>query len=152
MIPWSSKLKPVHASLSCFFFYYYYYNCHCYFCCYHYLGFLVFCFSLQLSTLNLQYCGEKPWLNSTLRWDVAGISSQPRLSPGLQLAIITIDLKLYLALIYTLVVNKVLPHFISEVDKCIICLLFRPLSPILNCEICDLFKRWVNHSLVCMSS
>lgn len=24
--------------------------------------------------------------------------------------------------------------------------------PVLNCEICDLFKLWVNHSLVCMSS
>lgn len=26
-----------------------------------------------------------------------------------------------------------------------------PPPPILNCEICDLFKLWVNHSLVCMS-
>ena len=39
---------------------------------------------------------------------------------------ITIDLKFYLAFIYTLEVDKVL-HFIIEVGRCIICLLFCPL-------------------------
>lgn len=42
----------------------------------------------------------------------------------LPLAIITVDLKLYLGFICTLVVDKVLPHFISEVERCIIYLLF----------------------------
>lgn len=65
---------------------------------------------------------------------------------GLPLAIITIDLKLYLAFLCALLVNKVLPHFISEVEKCIVCC--SAPSPVLNCEICDLFKLWVNHSLV----
>ena len=39
---------------------------------------------------------------------------------------ITIDLKFYLAFIYSLEVDKVL-HFISEVGRRIICLLFCPL-------------------------
>ena len=68
------------------------------------------------------------------------------MQPGLPLAIITIDLKLYLAFLCALLVNKVLPHFISEVEKCIVCC--SAPSPVLNCEICDLFKLWVNHSLV----
>lgn len=43
--PMVCEVKPAPTSLVSF----YYYNC--YFHCY-YLGFLVFCFSLQLSTLN----------------------------------------------------------------------------------------------------
>jgi hypothetical protein len=63
MIPLSSELKPVHAPFHCAFFYYGNYYCH--FCCCYYLGF-VFCFSLQLSTLNSQDCGETPLLDSLL--------------------------------------------------------------------------------------
>lgn len=42
--------------------------------------------------------------------------SQQRPSPGLQLAIITIDLKLYLG-VCSFIVDKVLPHFISATER-----------------------------------
>jgi hypothetical protein len=84
------------------------------------LGF-VFCFSFQLSTINSQDCGEKPVLDSLLWWDVIGISSQQCMQQGVQLTIITIEWRLYLALIWTIIINKILPHFISEVEECIFC-------------------------------
>lgn len=147
MISWSSKLKPVPTSLSCFFiiitivivvFIVIIW------------GFSCFFFATLHTKLILLWGEAMTELYAAVRCSrdqlpaasVAGAAARNN----------HYWFKALFSLIYTFIVNKVLPHFISEVEKCIICLLFCPPPPILNCEICDLFKRWVNHSLVCMSS
>lgn len=55
---------------------------------------------------------------------------QPPSVAGAAASLITIDLKLYPAsFLRTPLVSKVLPHFISEVEKCVLCVSFCPHPP-----------------------